>query len=57
MAGAPATIGGLLGVGNKYGPKRRDGLRKHPMADLYQIGGGRPAASPIARHRRRSYAG
>jgi hypothetical protein len=39
MAGAPATVGGLLGVGSKFGAKRRDVLRKHPMAYLYQIGG------------------
>jgi len=39
MAGTPATIGGLLGVASKFGSKRRDVLRKHPMAYLYEIGG------------------
>ena len=37
MAGAPATIGGILGVASTFGAKRREVLRKHPMAYLYQV--------------------
>lgn len=36
-AGAPAMIGGVLGVASKFGSRRRDVLRKHPMAYLYEI--------------------
>jgi hypothetical protein len=36
--GAPATIGGILNVMSKFGSKRREVLRKHPMAYLYEVG-------------------
>ena len=35
-AGAPATIGGMLGAGNKYFSARRAILQRHPMAYLYR---------------------
>ncbi len=35
--GGPAAIGGVIGVATKFGAKRRDVLRKHPMAYLYEI--------------------
>lgn len=36
-AGAPATVGGLLGAGNKYFSARKAILEKHPMAYLYEL--------------------
>jgi hypothetical protein len=36
--GAPLpTIGGAFNVRNKFGSKRREVLRKHPMAYLYEV--------------------
>jgi hypothetical protein len=37
IAGAPVTIGGLLGLKNKYLSSRRSILQQHPMAYLYQL--------------------
>jgi hypothetical protein len=37
FTGAPATVGGALSVANKYAAKRKEILRKHPMAYLYEI--------------------
>lgn len=36
-AGLPVTIGGLLGVRNKYLAARRSVLQEHPMAYLYEL--------------------
>jgi hypothetical protein len=35
--GGPAAIGGVIGVSTKFGAKRREVLRKHPMAYLYEV--------------------
>jgi hypothetical protein len=35
--GAPVTIGGLVGLRNKYLSARRATLQKHPMAYLYEL--------------------
>jgi hypothetical protein len=37
MAGAPATVGGLLGSRNKYLSARHTVMKNHPMAYLYEI--------------------
>lgn len=37
VVGGPAAIGGVIGVANKFGSKRREVLRKHPMAYLYEV--------------------
>lgn len=37
--GALVTLGGLIGVGNKYATARRSILLKHPMAYLYELQG------------------
>jgi hypothetical protein len=37
LTGAPATVGGVLSVANKYAAKRKEILRNHPMAYLYEI--------------------
>jgi hypothetical protein len=37
-AGAPATVGGVLGAGNKYLSARKSILEKHPMAYVYELG-------------------
>ncbi|WP_296614601.1 hypothetical protein [Sphingomonas sp.] len=39
LTGAPATIGGMLSTSNKYAAKRREILRKHPMAYMYEVDG------------------
>ncbi|MDX0177377.1 hypothetical protein [Sinorhizobium meliloti] len=36
-AGAVALVGGLLGIGNKLAKTRYEILRKHPMANLYEV--------------------
>jgi hypothetical protein len=35
--GGPAAIGGVIGVATKFGAKRREVLRKHSMAYLYEV--------------------
>jgi hypothetical protein len=36
----PVTIGGLLALKTKFAKSRRDVLKKHPMAYLYELKGG-----------------
>lgn len=36
-SGGAVLLGGLLGTGNKLAKSRRDVLRKHPMAYLYEV--------------------
>jgi hypothetical protein len=38
-AGVPATVGGILGTGNRLLAARRATLQKHPMAYLYELNG------------------
>lgn len=40
-AGGAAAIGGIVSVANKFGAKRREVLRKHPMAYLYELNANR----------------